>query len=491
MSDDTPRFATRDSSPVELALDWGWAATFFLAASVLAVLALPAYPLRLPLFVSGFALIAFACFAYTRAGHGFDVLHPCYGLFLLLFLYAFSSALFIETEGTTYFGEALLAEVYPRYYATCMAGAGGLACGLALRRFSGVVQTAVWPVPEAANVDLRRTMLWCCLALCILFLPWIAPKFSFWSVRSYYEVALSSRVERLGDDSLGTVDVLTLYLPIVLLLAVCAWAMQDAALAWWQRLLALAAFVAYAATGFLAGERYTILYCGLVFFAYRHFRIAPIRASHALLVGVAAYFLMNLIPILRGSSDPVQMWRALQDNIAARGLSDFSLTYSGELATATNLARHIQGILTGESEFNFGGTVMNDLLVWIPRILYPDRPLPSSELFVETFYPGVRDRGGGYGFFILQEGYWAFGIPGAFVFMAAFGWAVDGLYRVMWRWQRYDLVVFLYAAIYADVVMAAVRSGILGSFKAAMLHAVPFAFVLLVHRLRTRRKAAS
>ena len=469
-----------------LARAWAWGFGALVVALLLAIVTLQGFPPRLTLFVCGYAAIVFGYFALAHADQRFDVMHPAVGLFLLLFLYSLSSALFVETERTTFFGETLLPQVYPQYYWTCIAGAAGLALGLAARHLGGAPDSRVQAVAAADNAALRSTMVGCCVVLCVMFLPFIAPKFNFFSVRSYSEVALSSRVERIGDDALGTVEVLTLYLPLTLLLALCAYAIQSAAVRPGLRVLALAAFLAYVATGFLAGERYTILYCGLVLLVYYHFRVRRIRLLQAAVAGGLAYFLMNLIPLIRGSTDPARMLLALQDAINVRGWSDFSLTYSNELLTATNLHRHIQGMLLGETHYNYGYSLVTDLLVWIPRLLYPNRPLPTSEQFVEVFYPGVRDIGGGYGFFILQEGYWAFGIFGAFLFMAVFGWIIDGLYRLVLRFQKYDVVVFLYAAVYSDLVMASVRSGIVGSFKAALLHAVPFALVLLVHAWRVR-----
>ena len=465
---------------------WVITIAILLAIFVVAGLSLQSHPFRLTLYVCAYATIAMGYFAYTAADHGFDVLHPSFGLFLLLFLYSLSSALFVETEKTTFYNEPLIADVYPLYYWACIAGAAGLALGLSARRLGGVRVSEVKSIKVKSNTELRRTMLWSCLVLCVIFSPFIYQKFNFISVRSYYEVALSSRVERLADDSAGVMDVLTQYLPLTLLLATCAYAIQDTQVKVWQRVAALVAFGAYVLTGFLAGERYTILYCGVVMLAYRHFRVQRVSALQAIAGGLIGYVLMNLIPIVRGSSDPALMLQALMDTLGKQGLTDFSLTYSNELVTAANLHRHIQGILLGETTHNYGYSLVTDLLVWIPRLIYPDRPLPISEQFVEVFYPGVRDLGGGYGFFIIQEGYWAFGVFGAFLFMALFGWIVDGLYRQVLKFQQYDLVLFLFAAAYADIVTASIRSGIVGSFKAGMLHAFPFVFVLLVHAVRMR-----
>ena len=72
----------------------------------------------------------------------------------------------------------------------------------------------------------------------------------------------------------------------------------------------------------------------------------------------------------------------------------------------------ITGIRAGRTSYTYGSSVITEFLVFIPRAVYPNRPLPLSERFVDIFYPGVREAGGGHGSFYLQEGYWALGVPG-------------------------------------------------------------------------------
>ena len=110
-------------------------------------------------------------------------------------------------------------------------------------------------------------------------------------------------------------------------------------------------------------------------------------------------------------------------------------------------------------------------------------------MFVDVFYPGVREKGGGYGFFIIQEGYWALGLPGCFLFMAFFGFMVERVHALAMRFRQLEFAIFWYAAVYADLVMASVRSGVVGSFKAALLHSAPFFLVLGIYQaLRWRRR---
>jgi oligosaccharide repeat unit polymerase len=125
------------------------------------------------------------------------------------------------------------------------------------------------------------------------------------------------------------------------------------------------------------------------------------------------------------------------------------------------------------------------MLVFIPRAFFPDRPLPLGELFVETFYPGVRDEGGGYGFFILQEGYWSFGIVGVFAFMFLYGWCTNKIYQLFTKYRNFDIVVLWYASIYSVMVIAAVRSGILISLKTILMNSLPFILYLKLPYIMT------
>ena len=447
---------------------------------------------RVSLYVCAYAAVAALFFFATRERGTWDPLHPAPGLILLLLLYSLSSGLYGEARGRTFFGEPLLEEVYWRYYFACWVGLVGLVLGM----FAGAtVRRVEGDTPQnfsALGLELNRIMLLAALVLCVPAFPWVWDKLDFLTVRAYRDVALSLRVERLANEASGIIDVLTLYLPLTLMLAVCVRSMQSGKTPVAGRLAAVAIFAAYFATGFLGGERYTILFCGILMVAYRHYCVKPLPATWLLAGGIMAYFLMNLIPIIRYTADPALMVRIFLDVVQRDGLADFSLGNSNELLTATNLFRQIQGQLLGETGFNYGASIINDLLVWIPRPLFPgERPLPTSELFVDVFYPGVREKGGGYGFFIIQEGYWALGLPGCFLFMAFFGFLVERVHALAMRFRQLEFAIFWYAAVYADLVMASVRSGVVGSFKAALLHSAPFFLVLGIYQaLRWRRRVS-
>lgn len=455
---------------------------------MVALVTLQDAPWRVSLFVCTYVAVVAVFFACTRGQKTWDLLHPAPGLFLLILLYSLSSALFAEAQETTYYGEPLVEGVYWRYYAACLLGVAGLAAGLYAGGLLRPARTGQTWHQSAQNDALNLTLLQTAAVLCLLTFPWVFGKLNFLAVKAYREVALSVRVERLADDAAGIFEVLTLYLPVTLMLVVCVRFMRSASAPLKTRLPGAAIFLAYLATGFLAGERYTILFCGILIVVYQHYWVKPITPGAALVGGAFAYLLMNLIPIVRYTSDPLLMIQIFTDVVTRDGLDEFSLGKSNELLTATNLHRQIQGLMLGEASYNYGLSILTDLLVWIPRLVYPNRPLPTSEQFVEVFYPGVRETGGGYGFFIIQEGYWALGLLGCFLFMGLFGFLVERVHALAMRFRHLEFAIFWYAAVYADLVMASVRSGIVGSFKAAMLHSAPFILVLCIYQFKQRRK---
>ena len=459
-----------------------------LSSWMVALVALQDEPWRVSLFVCAYAAVVAVFFACSRGQKTWDLLHPAPGLFLLILLYALSSALFAEAQETTYYGEPLIEGVYWRYYAACLLGVAGLAAGLYVGGLLRPARTVKSSHQSAENDALNRIMLRTVVVLCLLTFPWVFGKLNFLAVKAYREVALSVRVERLADEAAGIFEVLTVYLPVTLMLVVCVRFMRSVSAPLIARLTGAAIFLAYLATGFLAGERYTILFCGILVVVYQHYWVKPITPSAALVGGAFAYLLMNLIPIVRYTSDPLLMIQIFTDVVQRDGLDEFSLGKSNELLTATNLHRQIQGLMLGEAPYNYGLSILTDLLAWIPRLVYPNRPLPSSEQFVDVFYPGVRETGGGYGFFIIQEGYWALGLVGCFLFMALFGFLVERVHALAMRFRHLEFAILWYAAVYADLVMASVRSGIVGSFKAALLHSAPFILILFVYQFKQWRK---
>jgi oligosaccharide repeat unit polymerase len=424
-------------------------------------------------------------YCYSRV-QPFDILSPIVGLIILLFLYSFASGLFVETFGVMYFGETASEQVVRIYYVCCLTGLAGLAFGALLgspANQSVEKQRMEWSRARYAPTDpvFQRKLVFWGLSLGVVLSGFVLPQFNFLHVASYSERALAVRLERTGAANAGLKEVFLTQVPVSLILCgATLLALRGRGLT--TKLLGAAIFLAYIIANTLAGWRGTVVAALLIPLFYYHYRIRRVSTRLAIVGGVFTYLFVNGLSVVRSTSNPLEMVKVLRENVGASGLAFASLSSSGELAVGQNLMRLISGIQLGETNFTFGASVVSDVLVFLPRSVYPGRPLPLSEKFVEVFYPGVLESGGGYGFFILQDGYWAFGIAGVFIFMLAYGWAVQRIYLAFMKHLTSDLAVFAYSAVYSAIVLAAVRTGTLGSFKGAMINAMPFIVLwLLMH----------
>jgi oligosaccharide repeat unit polymerase len=427
---------------------------------------------------------------YSRV-QPFDILSPIIGLVVLLFLYSFASGLFVETFGIMSGGEPVSDSVLWVYYLCCLVGLVGLCVGALLG--SRVTQTPPQQQYERFlarglspdSVFIKRLMFWS-VALGLTFGIFVFPQFNLFHVAAYSERALALRVERAGVASAGLREVFFSRLPVTYILCSATLLMLRARHRS-ARLLGLSLFLAYVLANTLAGWRGAVVAALLIPLVYYHYRIKPFSIRFAIVCGLCIYLFINALSLVRVSSNPSEMVTLLRENVGANGLAFASLSSSGELLVGRNLMRLIVGIQSGETGFTFGSSVVTELLVFVPRSLYAGRPLPLSEKFAQVFYPGVLESGGGYGFFILQDGYWALGIAGVFIFMSAYGWAVQRIYVGFMKRVGNDLALLCYSAVYGAMVMSAVRTGVVSSFKGAIINSVPFIILWVLVKIRLPR----
>lgn len=456
------------------------------------VLALGGAACRLPGFVTAGGLLGAVFLIGYTARRNLDIFDPAWGSIALVFLYALGSALYVERRGLTNYEELVDARVLATYYLAVLLGLTGLMTGLLLGvgRAPPPPRAHTW-LGEENRVAARR-LAYSAVLLGVPLFAYYAPAFDWSGVAGYASQAYAVRVERMADAGAGLREVLLKDLPVTLWLG--------AAVLWlfgrqrpWMMPVGAAILLAYIVTQIFSGWRSKAVWALLfpiVFFHYRCRRFG----RWAIGLGAGAVFLFATgMEHARAASDWRGMWDVLRDVLTLQGVAFLSPDESGELQTATNLMRLIAGCQAGETTLNWGTSVVSDLLVFVPRAFFAARPLPLSEQYMETFYPGVRETGAGYGFYILQEGYWAFGLAGVFAFMLAYGWVLARVYR--WFAQRWhlDVAVLCYSSLYAALVVSAVRSGVMISLKTALMHALPFLLVRLlpIPQWRLRRRPAS
>jgi hypothetical protein len=420
-------------------------------------------------------------------GRPIDLLGPLPGFLVLLYLYSLASGLFVETHGTTLFGDPVTPSVRQRFYIVCLIGTAGLALGCLLAGRSRVLGNA-GATPERRDATagqrngdvLIRNLCWFIGAVfALLHLPDVLPRFGLAEIQSYGETSLESRIVRMDDHAAGTREFMAVYVPVTLLMAAAAMTLVTAR-GMSARVFSTLVIASYVIANSLAGSRRFVIEALALVLIVLHYRWRRVGLGVAVALGAGVYLFVNVLSIARVSSEPLVMVRAIVEQWQDVGLEFLALSSSGELLTAANLHRLIAGLDAGETEFTLGQSLLDEAQVFIPQTVIENRPLPLAERFVDVFYPGVREHGGGYGLFILQEGYWALGSTGVFVLMLTFGLAVQGFYR--WCIQeRNDLIrVIVYGLCYGALVLSSVRMGTLAAIKSSLMTVAPFLTVVAI-----------
>lgn len=132
---------------------------------------------------------------------------------------------------------------------------------------------------------------------------------------------------------------------------------------------------------------------------------------------------------------------------------------------------------------------INDFLLLIPTIIYPDRPLPPAQWYVQTFYPEVFYRGGGLGFYVIGFGYLFAGPIGVLVHLFLFGLLFEALNKLFRTTSTAGL--FLYSYFFASLFSFARTDGFIVFIKCSLILyllipiALLFIFVVILHSVNT------
>jgi len=410
-----------------------------------------------------------------------DVFRPYYGVALLLYLYAVATPLLVGDTGSAYFGEAVDPQDMATYYLACLCSIAGLSGGTIVGQLNA--PTARTGAARTHGDSEYPALLVSTLVIAAVTATHFWQKFNPGSATSYAAEALALRIRRLADTSSGISETMLQTVPSMLVLFTATiWAFRSRRVL--LRALGAVALVLYMSTSFLSGWRGELVIAMLVVGMYIHYRVRRFKWTEVALGGALVYLLVNGLALVRVASDLRAMWAFLQEDISNRGFAFLRLGNSGELATSSNLLRLISGIRVGESSFGWGSIGLGQFLAFVPRVILPDRPDMASEHFVKVFYPGIFELGGGYGFFMVQDGYWDFGVAGSFMYALIFAFAFERVYRALRHRFDSDLVVFLYALLYSQLALAVVRSGIIGSVKSGLIAAIPALIPLALSRLR-------
>jgi oligosaccharide repeat unit polymerase len=452
--------------------------SYFAALFVLVLLFFISDSLIPPLFVVIYWGIGFP-FIMWLSGKVRDILHPSGPLLILNFLYSMSAILYyLNNGGMTLYGDIVSAKTFYLFCVASILGEIGIILGTLLA-FRSTSEGRSSPLSWKGLQYAIPVMLFMALAFALLLFHRLTFAFNFINPSSYAETALSSRVAIMEADAVfPIIQVFTQIVPMVLLIA-------SAIIMFFHRnplmkLIGAGLLLANLLTFLLTGSRGGLFFTLCAIAVYFHYRVHRIRAV-ALVLGMSvSLILLNGVALVRSTSDLAEMRNILISETGGDIFSLFNLGKSGEFLVGMNLMRLIEGISAGESRFSYGISFLDDILCYIPRSVFPNRPLPLSERFVEDFYPGVRDMGGGYGLFFLQDGYWAFGLIGVLISLVAYSWALGRIYLFVKKSFSNSFIVLAYSFAYFPLVVSSPRSGLILSFKAAAMNLIPFLLVAVL-----------
>jgi oligosaccharide repeat unit polymerase len=423
-----------------------------------------------------------------------DIFYPKYLLLLLFFLYSLAGILFAVHNGTDSQGITIPSPIINEYIVTCLIGLVGLCLGFRIASSRNPFKHKKVSIGFNDRTVQQLLIFFIFLALAVNFVA-IVKRFDFLNVKSYADFALLYRIDRRESDASGLYEVFLVDSPVLLINFFCILLFLKNRRKGLIRYLYLIPFICSALTATFSGFRSSLIDIVIPFFFlyhyyFKHFVLTRRKILFYGIVGALVYVFINLLSLLRSSSDPIEMFHIAVTQIGSNGVGLFSLDKSGELITSLNLMRLMSGLKEGLTQFTYGKSFIDDILVFVPHYFYPGRPNSVSEQFVITFYPYIYKSGGGMGQFCLLEGFWSFGNIG--VFMTSFIYSFS-LIRFYQRFSPYlvlsPVFILIYSLVFDKSVLSVIRGGYIGAVKACLISTTVILIAIFISKhLRTPQR---
>ena len=403
-----------------------------------------------------------------------DIFYPKYILLLFFYLYSLAGISTIEIIGTDSQGTIIPTKILDAYIVSCLIGLFGLCLGFSLFKTNILHRKNEIKFNEK---KVHKLFTYYTIFALIFNFKKIFDKYNFFTVQSYAETALSYRLEFQESTGSGLFQVFFLDSPVLFINYFFIYRYFKTKNKF-IKIMYLIPYVSCIITAVLSGFRghlITILLPFLFFYHYqiKRYDLTPFRVLASVFFGFLGYTAINLLAVLRSTSSIKEMGDIIYNLFINRSLIFNSLAYSGELTTSVNLMRLMLGIENGEVDFTYGLSFINEILVFIPLLIYPNRPKSISEEFVISFHPEIYEIGGGLGQFCLLEGYWAFGNVGVFFTSVIFAYLLTKFYsKILPYFAISPVFIVLYSQVFNSTVVSVVRGGYIGSIKASIISSI-------------------
>jgi len=225
-------------------------------------------------------------------------------------------------------------------------------------------------------------------------------------------------------------------------------------------ILLIALLVAYVLLSLLIGQRRYIIYLFTVGFIIYHYGISKVKLKWAIIGAIVAFSFFNIYAHTRGVWAQIGITQGIAKTfeIAVQNPLYFMPFVGGEFLPPSKV---LLEILSDQSvQLRYGLSYIIAVIRLIPRTakIWPGALQTLTEWRMMTYYPGLYDRGIGYNFFTVAEGYINFGYIGAFLHMAFLGFVAQTIYSYFKQNRTNILVIIIYSVCFCMILFEGVHA---------------------------------
>ena len=249
-------------------------------------------------------------------------------------------------------------------------------------------------------------------------------------------------------------------------------------------LIDIAIVVIFFSWALFSGDRTTLIAVALMFVVFVNERVKNINMRLIVICVILGLFALVLLGHLRRYNSIGDMVKMLFSNdlsslLSLQGIGEFNNT----TGTLYNYVERNDSIF----DFGYFYVYIREFIVWIPTFLFPGRPLPWAEQYMLDFYPNAP-AGTGHGWYILTDGYMAFGLLGVAVEMLIYGALVKWAYKKFFEKKTDAIVAFLYS-YFLLYIFYSVRSSMMLTIKNYIISVLPVILIYFIFKKSFRKHA--
>lgn len=233
----------------------------------------------------------------------------------------------------------------------------------------------------------------------------------------------------------------------------------------------------FASWALFSGDRTTLLAILLMAVVIINERLKNINMKFIVIAVILGLFALVLLGHLRRYNSISEMLNMLRTNDLA---SLLSLKGIGEFRNTTGTLFSYIKSNDGLMDFEYFNVYIRELIIWIPAFFFVQRPLPWAEQYMLDFFPEAP-VGTGHGWYILTDGYMAFGLFGIVIEMLLYGMLVKLVYKKFFEKKTDAVKAFLYS-YFLLYIFYSVRSSAMITIKNYIITMLPIILIYFVFK---------